>query len=333
MKRHSALFVFLIAATSLACMTVQKIAAPTRPVILTTPGEPVECSDETCLDACLIRLNRVIESDPVVDVGGDYAGKDANFNLVTYTVDGDTITNPVTLYVPAEYKPYQEDTAAQQRAWDFFVSIVPAENRKWVTQYMVFTDGSYNTLAWISHIRFGDNARWQLGVDVLDSASPVMLTSTLVHELGHLLTLNSDQVPSDPDEGYTFYQNEAVCPQFMLNEGCSTPDSYINKFYQLYWVDIHEDWLETVYKPNANSPEEFRGFVRAFHDRYPGEFLNQYAATNIKEDMAVSFATFVLNSKPGGDSIAEKKVVFFYDFPELVSLRRQIIQNLCAYVQ
>jgi hypothetical protein len=39
----------------------------------------------------------------------------------------------------------------------------------------------------------------------------------------------------------------------------------------------------------------------------------------------------VLNRKPADDSIAHKKVLFFYSFPELVNLRNEIISNICTY--
>lgn len=335
MKRHI-LFAILLAFSSLACMTVQRAVESVPPVLPTippvTPGQPVDCQDESCFDACLSRLYTVLDSRPIDDVGGEYADTNANFNLVVYTVDGDDITSPQTVWVPSEYKKYQEDTTPHQRAWNFFLSIVPAEHRKWIAEYVVFTDGTYNTLAWISHIDFGDNSHWQLGVDVLDASDPIMLTTTIVHELGHLLTLNSEQLITEVDEGYSVYQNEAVCPQYMSTEGCSTPDSYINKFYQEFWITLHEEWMEIVYKPHAGSPEEFRAFVRTFHDNHPGEFVTDYAATNIKEDMAESFEAFILSPKPAGDTIADRKILFYYDFPELVTLRQQMIQNLCSYV-
>ena len=330
MKRHLILIIALLGFSSLACKTVQYLVAPPIPV---TPGEPVACEDESCLDACLFRLYSQLDSRPIEDVGGNYAGKDANFNLVIYTVDGDNIIAPDNLWVPSEYKTYQEDTAPHQRVWDFFTSIIPAEHRKWIIEYVIFTDGSYNTLAWISRAEYGDNSRWQLGVDVLDSVDPLTLTTTIVHELGHLLTLNSDQILSEQDQAYSVYQDQAICPQYISDEGCSTPDSYINKFYQTFWIDLHEDWLETVYKPHANSPEEFRALVSQFHEKHPDEFVSEYAATNIKEDMAESFEKFILQPKPTGGTIADKKILFFYDFPELVALRQQMIQNLCSYVQ
>ncbi len=328
-KSHLILFVAMLA-SSLACKAIQRFVVPSVPV---TPGAPVDCTDDSCLDACLYRIHRVLAASPLEDVGGDYAGTEAQFNLVVYQVNGDQIESPENLWVPSDYKVYQEDAASHQRVWHYFMSLVPAEHRKWIVEYVIFTDGFSNTLAWIDQVEFDDNARWQLGIDVLDSDDPILLTYTIVHEMGHVLTLNADQIVHEEDEGYSPYQNTAVCPQFMSTEGCSTPESYINNFYQSFWVDTYEEWMETIYKADTASPDEFSELVRQFYSNHPNTFVSEYAPTNIKEDMAESFEEFVLQPRPLGNNTAHRKVLFFYDYPELVALRQQMIQNLCSYVQ
>jgi hypothetical protein len=42
---------------------------------------------------------------------------------------------------------------------------------------------------------------------------------------------------------------------------------------------------------------------------------------------------FVLEASPSGNLVFEQKIRFFYEFPELVALRKQIIQNVCSYTQ
>jgi hypothetical protein len=46
--------------------------------------------------------------------------------------------------------------------------------------------------------------------------------------------------------------------------------------------------------------------------------------------MAETWAFFVRGSEPIGDTIAGQKVLFFYQYPELVELRAQILNNLCV---
>lgn len=320
---------------SLACATAERMLTapgqPDQPVGAPPLDQPIDCNDDSCLDACLDRVAFLLEADPLNEVGGDYAGADANFDLVTYQVNGDSISAPDLFWVPSEYKAYQQDSASHQKAWDYFTTLFPNDQRKWITEYVIFTDGTYNTLAWVSMVEYGDNTHWQLGVDILDSTDPIYLTETLVHEVAHLITLNSDQIPNSDDFAYTPYQNTSVCPQFMLTEGCSTPESYVNLFYQEFWVGVYDDWLETVYKADATSEEEFRAAVGDFHSRHSDEFLHEYAATNIKEDLAVTFESFVLQPQPTGDSITDRKILFYYKFPELVALRGQVIHSICSY--
>lgn len=321
-------------ATSSATASPTVEAEPTPlPTSTRVAPTPVTCSDDSCLEACLERINQELETKPQGEIGGNYAGADANFNLVSYIVEGDLILEPDILWVPSEYKTYQEDRAAHERVWNYFISLIPADQRKWITKYTVFTDGNSNTLAWVGKMDYNDNSRWELGVDILDSGEPINLTETITHEVAHLITLNSDQIIQSEDFIYSPIQNPAVCKQFMTTEGCSTPESYINKFHQTFWTGIYEDWMEIVYNVDASDEEAFYEAVGEFYSKYWDHFAEPYAATNIKEDMAVSFETFILRPMATGNGISAKKMRFFYNYPELVALRKQMIQSMCSYAQ
>ena len=56
--------------------------------------------------------------------------------------------------------------------------------------------------------------------------------------------------------------------------------------------------------------------------------MTEYAATNPSEDFAESFMVFVLKEKPIKSTITDQKILFFYDFPELVEIRDFIRSNL-----
>jgi hypothetical protein len=107
----------------------------------------------------------------------------------------------------------------------------------------------------------------------------------------------------------------------------------MNLFHQKFWVDIYDDWLENVEEQGVSSDAEYEMLVGDFYKKYDDQFVREYAATNIREDMAESFMHFVLETKPDGDLIYRQKIAFFHDFPELVQLRRQMIQNICSYTQ
>ena len=52
--------------------------------------------------------------------------------------------------------------------------------------------------------------------------------------------------------------------------------------------------------------------------------MSDYAATNVVEDIAESFMTFVLEDEPTGDTVAAQKLDFFWQLPEYVAIRERI---------
>ena len=87
------------------------LATPTLETI--DVPEPITCTDDDCLNACLDRLEDVLETNPFDSVENSiYEEQNTDFNLVIYKVNGDQITDPSILYVPPDFHKYQEDTAA-----------------------------------------------------------------------------------------------------------------------------------------------------------------------------------------------------------------------------
>jgi hypothetical protein len=298
---------------------------------------PITCSNDECLNSCLNRLDAVLETSSFDSISNSiYEQQDTNFNLVIYKVDGDQIKDPAILYVPPDFHKYQEDTAAHQRIWDFYIAIIPAELRAMVSEFVIYTDGAGSgSGAWVSQT-LRDPDQWQVGFDLLDSDYPPYLADALIHETGHLLTINTAQMPFDDLHYYSYDEEQngfRGCPQYAFDSACSLPDSYINLFYERFWKDIYAEWTQVELEAeDAQSFEEYLEAMEQFYEGHEALFLNSYAATNIREDMAESFSYFVLNPKPDGNSISEKKVGFYYEFPELVNYRHQIIEGLCAYV-
>ncbi len=154
-----------------------------------------------------------------------------------------------------------------------------------------------------------------------------------MHEFGHLLTLGPGQVPpsiavfNNPDDDDIFLDEVSACPQYFPGHGCANPDSYVNTFYDQFWTDIYDEWNEI----NLEEDEDvYYERLDAFYNKYQNQFVTDYAATNPEEDMAETWSFFVLGSQPDSDIIAEEKVLFFYQYPELVELREQILNNLCT---
>lgn len=340
----TALFIIALFFPSIACVTLmggdfpanaETVTPLSEPPVTIAPRSiphPMTCADDACFNACLKRINDTLETRPFNPLGGEYAGTEANLNLAVYKVIDGKLGEPDMLYAPQEFKPFQEDLEAHQLVWNYASALLPPDKLKWISQYEIFTDGSDNVLAWIGAKDMFDRSHWTLGVDIADAQNPVDLTYTLTHEFGHLITLNTEQIPQT-DFAYGWQQNPSVCKQFSNPYGCSLPDSYLNRFYQRFWINIFDEWRETVEKIHTNSYDEQYTLVEEFYKKHTDQFVREYAATNIHEDTAESFMRFVLEPKPVGNGVVDQKILFFYDFPELVAMRAQMIQNICSYVQ
>ena len=255
--------------------------------------------------------------------------------LVTYQVDGNQINNPSYEKVSQNLKSLQQDSNAQQTAWNLFTGLIPPEDRKMVAEYQVFTDGPSNILAAVEQAP-NDPAKWMVEVDDADLQNKKELVFTLIHEYAHLLTLNANQVPpdvaifNDPNNQNLYDQKVAACPTYFPNEGCSKPNSYINTFYNRFWVSILDEWKKIDALSSADNQNPYYDKLYAFYQAHQDQFVDDYAATNTSEDMAETFAFYVLSPKPTGNSIRDQKILFFYDYPELIQLRSQILNNLCT---
>ena len=196
------------------------------------------------------------------------------------------------------------------------------------------------------------------------------LKSTLIHENAHIITLSASQSDNDimdwpalcdddwkecdDDEIRRITaQKETTCAPnyYQVNSGCMKEDSYLNKFFQKFWVDVYPEYYYGGKQVITTS---------TFHQKYYDQFVTWYAASSPAEDIAESFRAFVLwdeeaianhkkwctkegwnvISEPGwiywkwcdkiyrDNSIWEEKILFFYDFPELVEMRDFIRKNL-----
>ena len=129
---------------------------------------------------------------------------------------------------------------------------------------------------------------------------------TVFHEYCHYLTLNDQQVSYETAPSQGRYTEEGMITH---------PESYLNAFYQAFWTDYLSDRLA--------DPES-----TGFYLRHSDDFLTAYAATSPSEDIAESFAFFIMGDKAEGESIQARKQNFFYAYPELVTFRDQAREKL-----
>jgi hypothetical protein len=109
-------------------------------------------------------------------------------------------------------------------------------------------------------------------------------------------------------------------------EGEDLSDIYRNKtiidlLLHEYGHIIFFTQAEDVEKAFSSAFWEEGSRSRTYKD---ADFVTQYAATSPTEDMVESFVQFVTQDKPSGALTKFEKVRFFYQYPELVSLRTQL---------
>jgi hypothetical protein len=144
-----------------------------------------------------------------------------------------------------------------------------------------------NTLAFVSTTdpRFG---RWTLAI-ALEGQGQRQFARTLVHELGHLLTLSTAQM--DVGRG-----RQATCRTFRANGTCTKRNSPLDSFVRTAWTP--KMLTEAAAVDRARSPRaKERAFVQ-FYLRYRNRFVSPYASTEPTEDFAETFSYWCLGRTP-----------------------------------
>ncbi|CAM3091979.1 hypothetical protein STFE110948_01845 [Streptobacillus felis] len=192
--------------------------------------------------------------------------------------------------------------------FNIFVKMTPKKWREDITLVEAYSNSF--SAAYVSTTE--DSLEEQmLGINVDDvNDSKDGIISVLIHELGHVFSLNKSQ--------YKILDCEEV--EFGNELECFLDDSYLNKFYKTFYLNVSRDWRE-----NSNKSEiDFQKFYEINKDN----FVSSYAVNNIYEDFSDSFMFFVLNQFPEEGKAYEEKIKFFYNYPELVLLRAQLLKNI-----
>ena len=205
------------------------------------------------------------------------------------------------------------NSARQQEFWKFYTDLIPSDMWPQLTRLVLYADDQDGTAAYVAPINENNLSHWEMGWNLAYVWSGGQLIKgetayTAIHEFAHILTLNAGQVNV----------SSSACNTFHTGEGCSNGNSYINGFFQNFWTDIIEEHR------NLNTDDEYF----EFYEKYRNRFVSEYAATNPGEDIAETFTIFVINDLPTGNSIAEQKVRYLYEFDELVTMRQRIRDNI-----
>lgn len=231
-------------------------------------------------------------------------------NYAMFAVEGDQV-----IFKGDKDKVGHERLAVYRQVVDQALKVVDESHRHYLKYLVVNTDGLGNILAYVSQ-EDESLTKWRMVVDLKDAfddkgAYLKTYDETLVHEYGHLLTLNSGQMQATSKGTY---ENE---------EGILSETSYLNRFYNKFWTAIKDDHAASVDADDTSGDQAY-----AFYEKYEDQFVSDYAATNPEEDIAETFRVFVFGQADQGQAIKDKKVAWFYDQEDLVKLRANIRENL-----
>lgn len=331
--------------STLACNAATQLISPdtpttfpstTQPNTTDLPAPPPSTSTAVFEAACPALLPDILDaatSDKSARISSAIIdGRQEVRYLVVYSLNQDNLGEREDLLIPGDLGSDVDSRASHEFIWNYFASLIPAEERTFVTEFSILSDGRNNILAGVSPT-YNNPSEWTLKVDVVDAADPYSLTYMLLHEFGHFLTLKPSQVPPDslvfynPDDEAIYEQALSACPRYFTGEGCSNSGSYINEFFTRFWSSFYDEWQRAN---KASGEDDHRDLLDDFYNVYKDQFLTQYAATGPEEDIAESWTYFILSPKPDPTSTANEKILFFYEYPELVALREEILNRLCA---
>lgn len=240
--------------------------------------------------------------------------------LNIYTVRNDRLYGGIKEWNEKNVKSYED-----YRIWSMFAAIAGKDSiKKNIGAYATYRVPEVPVYAFVTRVVGAKEPSWILavnanGANFNSNTWQRDMAITLLHEYGHILTMNKTQV----DNGK---RAAALCKKTVFVEtriaGCSTKKSYLNAFVKKFWT---QEELDASLEASAKGSDSFYRANRS-------SFVTKYAASNAIEDIAESFADFVLRKKPTGTTEKDLKILFFYDYPELVKERARIRSAIVGYL-
>lgn len=217
------------------------------------------------------------------------------------------ITNVIAQYSVINGQA-QIKNVQHKKVWDFLCSILPDQSRMKIAEFNLYTDGYSNVLAYTSPIKSEngetDNTRFSINIDYYDvydengnARDWSKLTYTILHEYGHVLLEDETQI--DLSVGSNTHDPAGFIP-----------GSFRKAFFDRFWKQIDSSSGVNDYEQN------------------PTHYVSRYGANYFHEDIADTFAVFVLSNKPAGSTVAEQKLFAFWEDADMTELRQTIRDNM-----
>lgn len=227
-------------------------------------------------------------------------------------------------------------TKLARENWKIFYNIFPKKlTQKYIKKLVLISDGPDEKTGALGALT-RNNDRWQLVIDPVDvnfkskdGDRLYQSVYTLIHEFGHLITLNNTQIKptlktkQNPEEPYVTIEGEAL------------KNSYLNLFVRRFWSGgLLNEWDVIQKKYCFVEQKACLDKLYGLYEDNSTDFLTDYAAESPEEDIVESWTYFVLEDKiDEPETVAHQKINFFYQFPELVRYRKIIRKNTKKYLK
>lgn len=264
----------------------------------------------------------------------NYPGEDSLENVAYYSVEKGNLVPDI--FEDEQYMDISpENRDIHNKIWNRSLEIIPDNYKKYIKHFRISSDGFENIMAYVEPLEndtSSDMSSWTLSVDIIDVLDHLgnirskEMDETLIHEFAHILSLNSEQTKSvavEDDDDFGWMESWDFTDSYRSFDSISLKDSYLNLFFQEFWgKDQLNEWMSVELENEAD--EDYYSALIRLGIKYHTDFVSDYALTDPEEDFAESFTYFIINERAEGDLISQKKINFFYQFPELVEIRDEI---------
>lgn len=256
-----------------------------------------ECFEGQDCTNKLNAVNKEIEYLSQMDPGIYYPAEDFNFTDANLIAEYNVLKGENLKFVKGK------DASINRSLWLLVSYISPdAITDAYISKFRVYNNPDSGAIAFVDSDDQTGKKIFAVNLPTFRSSDLREKILTIVHELGHVLSLNKGQVNANV--------TEAKCEYFFSSDGCFYKQSLLNLFVFAFWPQADLD--QTAYSPNG------------LYEANPSKYVDEYASTNETEDFAETFAYFVLNNRQN----AANKIAFMEKDPRLVKMKNEMLNGI-----
>ena len=218
---------------------------------------------------------------------------------------------------PGKPPPVAHREECLTRLWAVVAKVYPQYALKIIKGVVVYvpTIDKAHPVEYVGYVSPEDASLvdWSLGL-AASSLEDRDLAFTMVHELGHLLSLAVSQVD--------LQKLRYTCPMLPAPDGCLNDKALLTSYLAATWKpETYRSWLTLWGEEKGDRKAPTDAARHTWYLAHRNEFVDEYATTNPREDFAESFASWCLEWPVR--SGARAKLAFFDGRPEVAAMKQR----------